>query len=589
MIIKNFNSCIKYVKPTKKELEKEFQNDNYLIHTIKRTTKIQRDKKLIEVQEKLNDIMDIIHKEIKLTNNPKTKLIHEKNNEFSKKYKYLSNKFEAEIKKVLEELIIKYINRGYHIPKFSDRNNIFKLDPLIEENTEKIKFMLMEDLNNKNNISGLKSLMFLNKLNYFVKKRTTNNVNVINHYYQILKQNEAYIKELSLEKLKEDIENLINLVKMVKIKKIGSVQPKRKSSYLLQNPKFLGLRLSYSINSDKEELTQINLDSVNKADKNNYNNTSLNKEENINTFIKRKRKSFLSMRLNKNAIEQQKFIDSMISKNQTESSQHTENNNDNEKKIVLKKSNPIFKLKSDSFLTNENINNIRKKNEINFGKINNFESYTNKKTYSNIGKYMKKTKKNKYNKFTKKKLLLGLKKICDNTKINEILSKKESEKFLENSFDNSKKKYFFKIKLSREKNDNSRNINILSKRIKRGETQGLEEKKSQFLEKTYMKLKKGQYNSVEDLTHKYLKDIKKIDSNEEKDLMNHYNYKNFRNNLIELNMKVGDDSIRKKIEKIYCNNYLLKRITNSLDIMKEKEKNMNRLEKIYTSGVIKNS
>ena len=167
----------------------------------------------------------------------------------------------------------------------------------------------MEDLNNKNNISGLKSLMFLNKLNYFVKKRTTNNVNVINHYYQILKQNEAYIKELSLEKLKEDIENLINLVKIVKIKKIGSVQPKRKSSYLLQNPKFLGLRLSYSINSDKEELTQINLDSVNKADKNNYNNTSLNKEENINTFIKRKRKSFLSMRLNKNAIEQQKFID----------------------------------------------------------------------------------------------------------------------------------------------------------------------------------------------------------------------------------------------------------------------------------------
>ena len=104
-----------------------------------------------------------------------------------------------------------------------------------------------------------------------------------------------------------------------------------------------------------------------------------------------------------------------------------------------------------------------------------------------------------------------------------------------------------------------------------------------------MKLKKGQYNSVEDLTHKYLKDIKKIDSNEEKDLMNHYNYKNFRNNLIELNMKVGDDSIRKKIEKIYCNNYILKRITNSLDIMKEKEKNMNRLEKMYTSGVIKNS
>ena len=42
--------------------------------------------------------------------------------------------------------------------------------------------------------------------------------------------------------------------------------------------------------------------------------------------------------------------------------------------------------------------------------------------------------------------------------------------------------------------------------------------------------------------------------------MDYYNHKNFRNNLIELNMKVGDDSIRKKIEKIYYNTYILKRI-----------------------------
>ena len=66
--------------------------------------------------------------------------------------------------------------------------------------------------------------------------------------------------------------------------------------------------------------------------------------------------------------------------------------------------------------------------------------------------------------------------------------------------------------------------------------------------------------------------------------MDYYNHKNFRNNLIELNMKVGDDSIRKKIEKIYYNTYILKRITNTLNIMKEKENNIDRLEKIYTSG-----
>ena len=383
MIPKTFNNNIKLVKTKKKDLEEEFENDNYLIQTIKRTTKFQNDKKLNELLNDLDDILNHISITIGLSNEPKAKLMHDENNQFLKEYKFFSEKFETQTKQVLKDLIIKYSNKGYHIPNFSHKNNIFKVDALIEENTDKMRLMLMEDLKNKHNIIAPKTLMFLNKLNYLIKKRTANNSDIVNQYYKTLKKNEALTRRLSIEKVKEDIQNMINLIKKVKINKIGSVQPKRKSSYLLQNPKFLGLRLSYSINSGKEELTQINLDSVNKADKNNYNNTSLNKEENINTFIKRKRKSFLSMRLNKNAIEQQKFIDSMISKNQTESSQHTENNNDNEKKIFLKKSNPIFKLKSDSFLTNENSNNIRKKNEINFGKINNFESYTNKKTYSN--------------------------------------------------------------------------------------------------------------------------------------------------------------------------------------------------------------
>ena len=49
--------------------------------------------------------------------------------------------------------------------------------------------------------------------------------------------------------------------------------------------------------------------------------------------------------------------------------------------------------------------------------------------------------------------------------------------------------------------------------------------------------------------NKYLKDIKEFDINDQNILMKHYNYKNLRNNLFELNMKVSDDSTRKKIEK----------------------------------------
>ena len=131
----------------------------------------------------------------------------------------------------------------------------------------------------------------------------------------------------------------------------------------------------------------------------------------------------------------------------------------------------------------------------------------------------------------------------------------------------------------------SRNTNFSSEITKIGKTEESERKKSKFLNKTYMKLKKGNYDSVEDLMHKYLKDIKKLDKNEYDDLMNKYNYKNFRNNIIELNMKVGNNKIRNKIEKIYSNNHIFKRISTSLNNMKEEEINIDRLEKMYTSGV----
>ena len=74
--------------------------------------------------------------------------------------------------------------------------------------------------------------------------------------------------------------------------------------------------------------------------------------------------------------------------------------------------------------------------------------------------------------------------------------------------------------------------------------------------------------------NKYLKDIKEFDINDQNILMKHYNYKNLRNNLFELNMKVSDVSTRKKIEKIYSNIHILKRIKPVLNNMEEKEMNI---------------
>jgi hypothetical protein len=339
MIPKTFNNNIKLVKTKKKDLEEEFENDNYLIQTIKRTTKFQNDKKLNELLNDLDDILNHISITIGLSNAPKAKLMHDENNQFLKEYKFFSEKFETQTKQILKDLIIKYTNKGYHIPNFSHKNNIFKVDALIEENTDKMRLMLMEDLKNKHNIIAPKTLMFLNKLNYLIKKRTANNSDIINQYYKTLKKNEALTRRLSIEKVKEDIQNMINLIKKVKINKIGSVQPKRKSSYLVENRQFNNLKLPNSKTVTKTELTQVNIDdNENKGDTNTNNNTILStKEVSLNSFNKRNPLSFLSLRLKKDIIKPQKLLDSLISKNQTESSQHIENINKTENNINTEK------------------------------------------------------------------------------------------------------------------------------------------------------------------------------------------------------------------------------------------------------------
>ena len=99
----------------------------------------------------------------------------------------------------------------------------------------------------------------------------------------------------------------------------------------------------------------------------------------------------------------------------------------------------------------------------------------------------------------------------------------------------------------------------------------------------YMKISRGNYVNVEDFMTKYLKQIKEVNKNERSKIMEHYNYKNLRNNLFELNLKVNEESTRKKIEKMYSNIHILRRVAPSLAIMKEKENNIDRLEKIFTS------
>ena len=248
MILKTYtNSITKQRKPLHLDIEKEFENDNYLIQTLKRTSKFKNDKKLSDYEKSLQDLLYYINDQILFNTNPKIKRIHDENEEFLKPYKYLSKTFEAQTEQVLKDLIIMYTKKGYRIPKFSYKNNIFKINALIEANSEKLRLLLMEVLRNKKNIIGPKTLMFLNKLNYLVKILITKDPNLVKKYNKLINKNDPYINKESIEQIKKYIKNIIQILKTVKINKIGSNKPKRKSSFLSKILKLKYLSISISI------------------------------------------------------------------------------------------------------------------------------------------------------------------------------------------------------------------------------------------------------------------------------------------------------------------------------------------------------
>ena len=591
MILKSYNYIKQSKKPKNINIEKQFESDNYLIQTLKRTSKFQNDKKLQEYERGLYESLKNIYKSILFRNNPKLNMLYEENEEFLKSYKYLSEAFEAQTEQVLKELIIKYTQRGYKIPKFSYKNNIFKINALIEENSEKLRMMLMEELKRKENIIGPRTLSYLNKLFYLVKILVTKDQNLKVKYSKLLNKKEPFRETESIEQLKKDIETLINLTNDLKVNKIGNITFKRKSSYLTKIPQLNNFKITSSKNASKDDLIKLNSNNINinnDLTNNNNNNVILSTEESSSGINIKERNpfSFSSMRLTTYGGQSNKLVSSLYSKNKLVPFENMENTNKNIKKNnFLKKAKPVINLKMKStFYKQKSYNKrIRTANKKEKEKLKEEEyNYPNtrKTTSSDLRKYIKQAKGNKYYQSDKNNYSLGLKRNPNN-----FLSQKENNNACGHSFDNTNN---LKKKIER-KNTVSRNENFSSefKEIKMGNTENLEEKKSKFLMNAYMKISRGNYVNVEDFMTKYLKQIKEVNKNERSKIMEHYNYKNLRNNLFELNLRVNEDTTRKKIERIYSNIHILKRVTPALISMKDKENNIDRLEKLYTSGVNK--
>ena len=125
--------------------EKEYENDNYLYQTLKRTSKILKGKQILDFQKSIEDLLSFIYKEIQLENDPKIKKIKDENDIFQKEYQSISEKFQKTTDIIFKDIINQYNQRRYKLPNLSYKHNLFKINALIEENNNKLELIFNED------------------------------------------------------------------------------------------------------------------------------------------------------------------------------------------------------------------------------------------------------------------------------------------------------------------------------------------------------------------------------------------------------------------------------------------------------------
>ena len=354
VILRSFKEIRK--KNLKINIEKKYEDDNYLTQTLKRTTKAKYDKKMLYHQYNLKKLLSYIYKKIQLENDPEIKIIKEENDDFKKDYKYfLIENLHKSIETIFKDLIRIYYHKGYKIPKLTHEHNIFKINSLIEENKEKIKLIKNEDNKKKNPMIADKTMIYLKKLKYlinlFLNKDEIELKNMTN--FSLPKMEKSIKNNETIKEIKKSIEKLKLLIGKNPIinfdRRRSIIFPERKLTRLnTNNFKIINLK-----NSNKNyNNINTNSNSINKIQK----SLVLTESSYIYSDRKNEISNFLSIRSQSNESSQS---------NKSINSQKDEINAANKRK----KEEILFFSKSD------NIRNILSRNSkelINLKKMKNY-------------------------------------------------------------------------------------------------------------------------------------------------------------------------------------------------------------------------
>ena len=533
--IKEYNR--KLLKNRKRiNLEKKYETDNYLIKTIRRTKKTISDLSSKELENNLKYVLKKIYREGKLLNDPTIKAITKENNSFKSEYTKLMEKFQNSTLITFHDLISLYKNKGYKIPNLNSEHNLFRVNPLIEENTNKISyyFLTQQNVTTKKDVLLSKSLLFLLKLNELIGKNNNNNETKKIRRKSVQNKSTMISKKINPNEQKENLKKSIRRIKNL-INDYIKNERKESQESNIYNSKINNL--SANTNSQKLAKTSKILDYNNLTSRN-----VTNKNLNILSLTERNNNYNDSLRFS----EQNNYL----------------KNDNTPKSNILNKS-----KEAKSYVQFKKISElVNKKNENN--SVKSFKNYSDKKNYKNEGIYN--------NNFTDRN-----KGIRRNLNLKMFSQTMNFKKLCRLEKRTQKNLPLFIRTQTIEKNSNKcyniepRNRNYLYSPSFTNKTE--------FFNFANNRLKRGKFDDIDVYVKKYLNEVECRSNDETNFIISKYNYKNLKNNLDEIEKYIQKSELDRKTERIYLNNFISRRIGNSLKSMKEKENQISRLNKIAST------
>ena len=539
------------------DLEKQYEDDYKLMQVMSQTKEVRHNTtSLTKSTNTLKNLMIKIHDEQEQRNNKTGKALHLSNEAFKNEYNMFNKrKNKKDTKTVFKELVKLYKLKGYRIPNFSiNEHNLFKINPLLEANTEAISNGFIANQILKKNNASEKTVNYLKKLGGLLSEKLTNE-NIKNDFKKI---NIAKFKNIneedSVEELKKQIEILLNLINTNALDKLD--EPKK--IFYKSNSRQNSFR-SYKYKSSKKLISLTNKKYTISRRNSPMSNKKVNKlyERKMSTESSVTSGSYYHKKKSQNRKISQKISNILNFNINIPGEKSTKTPKDI--KIPILNLNKINKKNEENILelSSRNNNNITpKKIKFSSEKINSI--------FINELKSLKTPRKNKitWTRKTIKEMEENLLPIPSNGRHRHLSTVK-------NFFNNDSS-------ISDEYNISTSKRKSIYPYTSRNE----------FIDYTYNKLTKKGFDNCENYVKTYLNKVKGFNDEKINNFFKSIYERNIKNNLDDLENKITENDIYYKTERLYLSNHLIKRIFPTLKSMNEKDKLILKLEKNLAHSII---